>query len=159
MFKEIKDKRYASYILPIRVKDGQRQVAIIEYRPHEYGIIGGRFEDGETDARIALKRELIEELNVGIDKIADIAIELPEPYSFDVAPERWSIRCARSESHHMFVAQVSPDIEIKFCEKGSGNVHIVWIDAESLLDKNIIVFDDEREYFEKYAMPIIRNMK
>ena len=158
MFKEIKDKRYASYVLPIRIKDGQRQVALIEYKPNEYGTIGGRFEEGETDARKALKRELIEELNIGADKIADTAIELSVPYCFDVAPERQAFRCARSEVHYMFVAQIPANMEIIFCEKCSGNVHIVWLDAESLLDKKVIGFDDEREYLEQYAMPTIRNM-
>lgn len=158
MFTEIKDKRYAAYVLPIRIKDGKKQVALIEYRPHEYGLIGGRFEDGENDARLALRRELVQELNIGAEKIADIAIEIPTPYSFDIVPERWTVRCARSETHFMFVAPVSSDMEIVFCEKCSDNVRVVWLDAGSLLDESVIGFADEREYFEKYVMPIIHKI-
>ena len=156
MFTQVKDKRYAAYVLPICIKDGKKQVALIEYRPHEYGLIGGRFEDGETDARGVLRRELIEELNVGAEKIADTAIEIPTPYSFDVAPERWAVRCARSETHYMFVAFVSADTEIIFCEKCSGKPCVVWLDIESLLDEKVIGFANEREYFAQYVLPIIR---
>ena len=155
MFTQVKDKRYAAYVLPIRIKDGKKQVALIEYRPHEYGLIGGRFEDDENDARLALRRELVEELNIGAEKIADIAIEISTPYSFDIAPERWAVRCARSETHFMFVAPVSSDMEIVFCEKCSDNIRVVWLDAGSLLDESVIGFADECEYFAQHILPII----
>ena len=158
MFQEIKDKRYAAYVLPVRIQNGQKQVAIIEYEPGEYGLVGGRFEDGESDAREVLRRELAEELNVGADKIADMAIEISEPYCFDIAPERWKIRCARSEIHHIFVAKIPTDMETSFCQDCFGNVRIVWMDVESLLDEKVIVWADEREYFKKHVMCIIRDM-
>ncbi len=159
MFEEIKNERCASYVLPIRIKDGKKQVAIIEYGPHEYGKIGGRFEDCETDAREALHRELTEELNIGADKIADMALQISEPYCVDIDPEWAKIRCAHREIRYMFVAQISPDTEISFCEHCHHDAHIVWLDVESLLDEEIVRFSDERAYLEKYVMPIIRNMK
>ena len=160
MFKEIKEVRYASYILPIRIKNGKKQVAITEFKQHEYGKIGGRFEDNETDARQALRREIIEELNPGAEVMANTAIKIPEPYYVNnTDPEFIKIRLARKEIRYMFVAQIPPDMEIVFCEQSADNDHIVWIDAESLLDENIIKHSDERAYIEKHIMPIIRNIK
>lgn len=159
MSEEIKNERCASYVLPIRIKDGKKQVALLGYGPHEYGKIGGRFEDGEIDARAALRRELSEELNPGADKIADIALQISEPYFVDIDHEWAKIRRARKERRYIFVAQISPDMELSFCEHCHHNAHVVWLDVKSLLNENIIKFSDERTYLEKYVMPIIRNMK
>ena len=158
MPKEIREIRYASYIIPVRVKNGQKEIAIIEYKPGAHGTIGGRFEDGETDARAALRRELIEELNPGAEKMADIAMEISEPYRFKVAPDRVALRAAHNEVHNFFLTQIPADMEIKFCEECPGNVHIVWLPAESLVDEKVIGFPDMREYFEINVMPIIRKM-
>jgi 8-oxo-dGTP pyrophosphatase MutT (NUDIX family) len=155
---EIKELRYGSYVIPVRIKDGKKQIAIIEYRPGEYGTIGGRFEDYETIARDALRRELIEELNSGAEIIADIATEISEPYKFKVAPERVAFRSARNEIHYFFVAQIPSDTELVFCEKCAGNVHIVWLDYNALSDEKVIGFPDEREYFGKYIIPLIQDM-
>ncbi len=158
MLTEIRDVRYASYIVPVRIKDGKKQVAIIEYKPGEHGTIGGRFEDCDTCARDALRRELIEELNPEASAMADFATEIAEPYRFDVAPHRVALRAAHKEVHHFFLAVVPADMDIVFCEKCSGNVHVVWLDAESLVDDKVIGFPDMREYFEKNMMPLIRDM-
>ncbi len=56
----IKEVSYAAYIIPVRIQDGKKQIAILEYAPGAYGIIGGRFDDGETTAEAALRRELNE---------------------------------------------------------------------------------------------------
>ena len=158
MPKEIRELRYSSYIIPVRIKDGEKQIAIIEYKPGAHGTIGGRFEDNETDAREVLRRELTEELNPGAAKMADYAMEIPEPYRFKVAPERVALRCAHNEVHNFFLAKIPADMEITFCEECPGNVHIVWYNAEALVDEKVIGFPDMREYFEINVMPIIRNM-
>lgn len=155
---EIREIRYASYIIPVRIKNGEKQIAIIEYKPGEHGTIGGRFEDDETDARVALRRELVEELNPDAVRMADFAMEIPEPYRFKVAPERVALRCAHNEVHNFFLAKVPVDMEITFCEECPGNVHIVWYNAEALVDEKVIGFPDAREYFEINVMPIIRKM-
>jgi 8-oxo-dGTP pyrophosphatase MutT (NUDIX family) len=158
MPKEIKDLRQAAYIIPVRKKNGQKQVAIIEYEPGAYGTIGGRYEDGETVARDVLRRELTEELNQGASFMADIAVEIPEPYKFKVEPHRVAFRSARNEAHMFFLAEISEQEDIRFCEKCQGDVKIVWLDSEALVDDKIIGWPDQREYFEKYVMPIIRNL-
>ena len=157
MPKEIRDLRYGSYMIPVRVKNGQKQIAILEYKPGEYGTIGGRFEDTDVDARAALRRELTEELNTGAEKMADFALEIAEPYCFDVAPERVAFRSARKEVHYFFLVRIPADMELKFCEQCSGNVHIVWLDYKSLLDAAVIGFPDEREYIKKYIIPLIES--
>ena len=155
----MKDKRYASYVLPVRVKDGKKQVALLEYGSDGYGKIGGRFEDGETNAREVLRRELAEELNVGCDKIADTAIEIAEPYCVDVDPEWAKIRGTHREIRYIFVAPISADMELFFDEQGDIGARVVWLDAECLSDENVVKFSDEREYLKKHVLPIIRNMK
>ena len=156
---EIRETRYASYIIPVRIKNGKKEFAILEYKPGEYGTIGGRFEDYETDAQTALRRELTEELNpMAAKKLADIAIQVPEVYSFKVAPERVAFRAAHNEVHYFFVAKIPDDLEIEFCEKCTDNVHIVWFDVEKLVSGDVIKFQDMLEYFGKNIMPIIRNM-
>ncbi len=156
---EIRDVRYASYIIPIRIKNGVREAALIEYAPGEHGTIGGRFEDDDTDARMVLRRELTEELNKGAEKLADIALSIDTPYRFDVAPERVAKRCAHHEEHNFFVVQIPADYELIFCEECPGNVHIVWYDAELLLDARVISFADMRQYFAQHVMPIVRKMQ
>ncbi len=158
MSTEIREVRHASYIIPARIRDGKKEVAIIEYKPGEYGTIGGRFEDYDKSARDALRRELTEELNPGANKMADIAIEMSEPYCFCVAPERVALRCAHREEHHFFFAHIPADMEIIFCEQCPGNVHVVWVDAQRLVDGSTIGFPDEIEYFEKYIMPLVHEM-
>ncbi len=155
---DIRDVRHASYIVPARIRNGAPEVAIIEYKPGEYGTIGGRFEDYDKTARDALRRELVEELNPAAAIMADFAVQMVEPYSFCVAPEHVALRCARAEHHHFFFTWVPADFEITFCEQCLGNVHVVWMPAESLVDARVIDFDDMREYMEKYIMPLIRTM-
>ncbi len=155
---EIRDVRHAAYIIPARIRNGKPEIAIIEYKPGAYGTIGGRFEDDDTSARAVLRRELTEELNPSAIVMADFAVQMVEPYSFCVAQERVALRCARAEHHHFFFTWVPENFEITFCEKRADNVHIVWLDAESLVDANVVGFDDECEYFEQYIMPLIRKM-
>jgi len=156
---EIREMRYASYIIPVRIKNGKKEFAVLEYRSGEYGTIGGRFEDYENDAQTVLRRELTEELDpVAAKKLVETAIQIPEAYSFKVAPERVAFRAAHNEVHYFFVAKIPDDLEIKFCEKCDGNVHIVWFDTEKLVNGEVIKFQDMLEYFEKNIMPIIRKM-
>ncbi len=158
MSSDIRDVRHAAYIVPARINNGKPEIAIIEYTPGAYGIIGGRFEDDDMSARDALRRELVEELNPAAAIMADFAVQMVEPYSFCVAPERVALRCARAEHHHFFFTWVPENFEITFCEKCADNVHVVWMDAECLVDAQVIGFDDMREYMEKYIMPLIHRM-
>ncbi|MCL2017522.1 MAG: NUDIX hydrolase [Alphaproteobacteria bacterium] len=154
----IKEVSYASYIIPVRIHNGKKQVAIMQYAPGAYGNIGGRFEDGETIAREALRRELIEELDESAWFMADIAIEIPVPYRYKVKEHNVPIRKAYNEVHIFFVAEIPDYIKLCFCEKCSGDVKVIWVDSESLVDENIIIYPDQREYFEKHVMPLIRKI-
>ncbi len=151
----IKDISFAAYILPVRVRNNTQEVALIEYAPGAYGTIGGRFDDGETVARHALKREIIEELGPTAAFMADSAIEISTPYTFKVAENKIEKRGAYNESHKFFIIKVLDNTILEFCEKREANIKIIWLNATALLDEKIIGFPDQRDYFKQYIMPII----
>ena len=155
----IKEVSYAAYIIPVRIMDGKKQIAILEYAPGAYGTIGGRFDEGETSAKVALKRELNEELGKSAEFMVDIAQEIKEPYRFKVAEHKIEKRGAYNEAHMFFVAKITNDTKLEFCEeREETTIKVVWLDAESLVDENVISFPDQREYFETNVMPIIRKI-
>jgi len=154
----IKEVSYAAYIIPVRIKDGKKEIAILEYAPGAYGTIGGRFDDGETTAEVALKRELTEELGESSAFMVGLAQPVAEPYKFKVAEHRVEKRGAYNEAHMFFVAKIPADTVLEFCEVREDSVKVAWLDSEALVDEKVIGFPDQREYFEKHVMPIIRKI-
>ena len=154
----IKEVSYAAYIIPVRIKNNKKEVAILEYAPSQYGTIGGRFDEGELKATTALRRELIEELGKSSEFMVDLAEPIKEPYRFKVAEHKIEKRGAYNEVHFFFIAKVPEDTILKFCEKRENPVKLVWVDSEKLVDPDIIGFPDQREYFKKYLMPKIRKI-
>jgi len=155
----IKEVSYAAYIIPVRITtDGKKQVALLEYDVGAYGTIGGRFDDGEKTADVALKRELREELGKNSEFMLDLAQEISEPYRFKVADHKVEKRGAYNEVHIFFIAKIPSDIKLEFCEVREDNIKLVWLDSEALVDEKVIGFSDQREYFEKNVMPIVRKI-
>ncbi len=154
----IKEVSYAAYIIPVRVVDGKKEIAILEYAPGAYGTIGGRFDDGETTATQALTRELCEELGKSSEFMVGLAQQVAEPYKFKVAEHKIEKRGAYNEAHVFFVAKVPSNTVLEFCEEREDTVKVVWLDSEALVDEKVIGFPDQREYFEKNVMPIIRKI-
>ena len=154
----MKEVSYAAYIIPVRIINNKKQIAILEYAPGAYGTIGGRFDDNETNAKVALKRELREELGKKSEFMVDLAQEISEPYRFKVAEHKIEKRGAYNEEHIFFVVKVLSDTILEFCEVREENIKVVWLDSEALVDENVIGFPDQREYFEKNVMPIVRKI-
>ena len=154
----IKEVSFAAYIVPVRMHNGKKQIAILNYAPGAYGTIGGRFDDGETTALEALRRELTEELGESAVFMLDVAKEVKEPYRFKVHESRVEKRGAYNEAHIFFIAQVPESTELDFCEEREECIKVEWLDAESLVNEKVIGFPDQREYFEKNIMPIIRKL-
>jgi 8-oxo-dGTP pyrophosphatase MutT (NUDIX family) len=153
----IKEVSYAAYIIPVRIRNGKKQIAILKYSDG-YGTIGGRFDDGETISQVALRRELKEELGDSSEFMVGIAKQVSEPYRFKVADHKIEKRGAYNEAHIFFVAKVPESTELNFCEEREETIKVAWLDSESLIDEKVIGFQDQREYFEKNVMPIIRNI-
>ena len=130
----IKDKSFSAYILPVR-SDGR--VALLQYGDSGFGTIGGRLDEGE-DFITALKRELTEELGSTTAELADVAVAVPVSYSFKhpniVRAEK---RGAWNEEHHFFIA-------------------VVWIEPKELLNPTITPFEDMRQYYEQYIIPLLQ---
>lgn len=154
----IKAVSYAAYIIPVRIKDGKKEIALLEYAPGAYGAIGGRFDDEETGGEAALVRELTEELGARSVFMVGLAQPVVEPYKFKVAAHKTEKRGAYNEVHNFFVAKIPADTVLEFCEVREDNVKVAWLDSEALVDEKVIGFPDQREYFEKHVMPIIRKM-
>ena len=154
----IKEISYAAYIIPVRIIDGKKQIALLEYAPGAYGPIGGRFDEGETNAIVALRREIIEELGQDAIFMVDSAKKISVSYKFKVAEHKIEKRGAYNEEHFFFVAKIPSDTLFEFCEQREENIKLVWLDSESLIDSNIIQFQDQREYFKAYLMPIVNEI-
>lgn len=154
----IKEVSYAAYIIPVRIIDGKKQIAILEYAPGAYGTIGGRFDDDETTAKQALTRELREELGKSAEFMVGLAQQVVAPYKFKVAEHKIEKRGAYNEAHIFFVAKVPSDTVLEFCEEREDTVKVVWLDSEALVDEKVIGFPDQREYFEQNVMPIVRKI-
>ena len=151
----IKDKTYSAYIIPVRIKDGSPQIALLNYGSDNYGPIGGRLDDGEN-FKTALRRELTEELGAKSLKILDLITEVPVPYSFKhTSPERAEKRGAWSEEHHYFITQETNGCNLQFCEKRDEQISVVWMNAPELANPNIIKIDDMREFFAAHILPNI----
>ena len=147
----IKDKSCSAYIIPVR----NNMVAMLDYGNHNYGPIGGRLDDGEGFYD-ALRRELTEELGIESLKILNSITEIPTPYSFrhdNIA--RAEKRGAWAEEHHFFIAHVTDEIDLKFIENRVENISVVWLPIKDLLNPNVIIFDDMREFFAKYVINAI----
>ncbi|MCQ2582095.1 MAG: NUDIX domain-containing protein [Alphaproteobacteria bacterium] len=151
----IKDKSFSAYIIPVRVKDGETQVAMLNYGSNNYGPIGGRLDDGE-DLKNALQRELTEELGQQSVKMLDMITEIPVAYSFKhSSPERAEKRGAWSEEHHYFITKATENIDLEFCEKRNEKISVVWINAADLTNSDIIHIEDMREFFAEHILPNI----
>lgn len=48
---------------------------------------------------------------------------------------------------------------ITFCEKHPGNMRIVWLDSETLVNEKVIDIPDECEYFEKKLCQLLESYK
>ncbi len=152
---EIKEWKYAAYILPLREINGQKQVALALYRKSNWhGLIGGRLDDGETP-RDAMCREVCEELGDTAKCITHDAIEIPKKNVIKIRDILF--RRAENEEHTYFVARVPADTRLVFCEKGNSGFDVKWIDFELLSDEKIIVMEDMRRYFIDSVIPFIKS--
>lgn len=149
----IREWKYAAYILPVRKIDGRAQVAMAVYKSGWHGLIGGRLDADETP-RQAMRREVCEELGDSALYITDGAIEVPNTHKIRVRDVLF--RRAKNEEHTYFVSYVRPNTELVFCEKDNDGVDIKWIDLERLGDKDTISIDDMREYFVSTIIPFIK---
>jgi len=151
----LKDKSFSAYVIPVHVKNGKTQVALLDYGSNNYGPIGGRLDDGEN-FKTALRRELTEELGTQSLKILDLITEIPVPYSFKhTSQERAEKRGAWFEEHHYFITQETNNINLKFCENRDEKISVVWLDAAELVNPNIIKIDDMLAFFAKHILPNI----
>lgn len=149
----IKDKSFSAYILPVR-SDGR--VALLQYGENGFGTIGGRLDDGE-DFITALKRELIEELGGITADLADVAVAVSVPYSFkhpNIA--RAEKRGAWNEEHHFFVAKMPNNTDLTFRENRPEKISVVWIEPKELLNPTVTPFEDMRQYYEQYIIPLLQ---
>ena len=145
----IKEKSYSAYILPVR----DNKVALLRYGQDGYGPIGGRLDDSEN-FKHALHRELNEELGEQSLHLLDLVTEIPVAYSFQHTNQnRAEKRGAWSEEHHYFISHETENLDLKFCEKRNENISVVWLDATSLTDPQIIQISDMREFFAKHIIP------
>lgn len=150
----IKEWKYAAYILPVREIDGRLQVAMAVYKSGWHGLIGGRL-DGDETPRQAMCREVCEELGKDAMYITDGAIAVPNAHKIRVRDVLF--RRAKNEEHTYFVSLVPADTELVFCEKDNDGFDVKWIDLELLGDKNTIVIDYMREYFISVIIPFIKS--
>jgi 8-oxo-dGTP pyrophosphatase MutT (NUDIX family) len=154
----IKEVSYAAYIIPVRMHNGKKQIAILNYAPGAYGTIGGRFDDGETTAKEALRRELREELGEKAEFMVELAEEVKEHYKFKVHESRVEKRGAYNEEHIFFIVEVPESTDLEFCEEREECIKVEWLDSEALVDEKIIGFPDQRAFLEQNVMPIIRKI-
>ena len=66
-------------------------------------------------------------------------------------------RRAKNEEHTYFIAKVSADTELVFCEKDKPGYDIKWLDVDALSDEKIIVTEDMRKYFINSVIPFIKS--
>lgn len=151
---EIKEWKYAAYILPVREFNGQTQVALAVYKSGWHGLIGGRLDEGENP-REAMCREVCEELGTCAKFITDNAIAVPETNKIRIRDILF--RRAKNEEHTYFVAKVPSDTKLVFCEKGNPGFDVKWLNFELLGDEKIITSDDMRDYFIASVIPFINS--
>ncbi|MCL2748550.1 MAG: AAA family ATPase [Alphaproteobacteria bacterium] len=152
---EIKEWRYAAYILPVREINGKKQVAFIRYKSGWHGAIGGR-QDGDETPREALCREILEELGESAKFITDNAIEVPEKMHAEIRDV--SFRRAKNEEHTFFITKIPATTEFVFCEKDNPGFKIVWLDVDALIDEKIVIFKTARDYNARVLIPIIEDL-
>lgn len=150
---EIKDVKFASYLLPVREINGEKQVAMIVYKTGWHGLIGGRLEDGETP-RVAMCREVYEELGKNAKFITDNAVQVPETNKIKIRDVLF--RRAKNEEHTYFVNKVPNDTQLVFCEKGNPDFDVKWLNVDLLADEKIIAMEDMRKYFIDSVIPFIK---
>lgn len=147
----IKEKSLSAYILP--TKDDK--VAMLRYGQDGYGPIGGRLDDGE-DFKVALRRELTEELGNNSLQMLGLITEVPVPYSFrHTTLARAEKRGAWAEEHHYFITHETNGLNLDFCEKRDEQISVVWLNVSELTNPNVIKTDDMREFFIKHIIPNI----
>lgn len=149
----IKDKSFSAYVLPVR-SDGR--VALLKYDENAFGAIGGRSDAGE-DFITALRRELTEELGSTAAGLADVAVAVPVPYSFNHPNiARAEKRGAWKEEHHFFIAKMPGNMDLAFCESRPEKISVVWIEPKELLNPEITPFEDMRQYYKQYIIPLLQ---
>ncbi|MCL2017428.1 MAG: AAA family ATPase [Alphaproteobacteria bacterium] len=150
----LKEWNYAVYILPVREIDGKKQVALSVYKTEWYCAIGGR-KDGNESPRETAIREMIEELGDSARSVMDNAMEFSKKNICKIR-DIW-FRRAKNEEHTYFIARVSADTELSFCEKDNPGFEIEWLDVDALGDANIIKLDEVREYYIEHIIPAIKS--
>lgn len=150
----IKEWKYAAYILPVRKIGDRTQVAMAVYKTGWHGLIGGRLDGNETPYQ-AMCREVCEELGDDALCITKGAIAVPESHKIKVRDVLF--RRAKNEEHTYFVSLVPEDTELVFCEKDNDGFEVKWIDLDLLGDKKTIVIDDMRQYFINTIIPFIKS--
>jgi 8-oxo-dGTP pyrophosphatase MutT (NUDIX family) len=153
----IKEISYGSYIIPVRTHNGEKQFAKLKY-PDGYGSIGGRFDEGETDAREVLRRELREELGTDAALLVDAAIQIPEHEISKVEPSSVEIRGAFNENHTLFIVKVPENTVLTFVEERPEKIEVVWLPLNALLDEQVTSRAEKREYYAKHVIPMIEKL-
>jgi len=153
---EIKDWRYAAYILPVREINGKKQVAFSVYTKSDWhGMIGGRIDDFETPHQ-AICREVCEELGECARFMADNTIEVPEKFRTPIRDAVY--RRARNEEWTIFIAKVPADTELAFCEKGNSGFDIRWLDIDVLTDETVMRLVGVCEFNARVLIPAIKDL-
>ncbi|MDR0967835.1 MAG: AAA family ATPase [Rickettsiales bacterium] len=149
------EMNFASYVLPARIIDGKKQVALSVYDNRWYAPIGGRRDNDETP-RETIIRELREELGDTATPVIENLRDVPNPI---IVPVRdiWKRR-AKTEQHTYFIAPVPADTELKFGKNEDSGYEIQWIDAAKLSDPDLIKLDDMRKYMTDVIIPLISNL-
>jgi 8-oxo-dGTP pyrophosphatase MutT (NUDIX family) len=152
----IKEVQEAAYIIPFRIDNGKKEIALLKYKDG-YGAVGGRSEGSEAP-REALRREIGEELGEAAAFLADASTMVEEPREVENSWENINIRGAKRERHFLFVVKIPKETKLVFREKRKDKVDVVWLPLSSLTDENIIVYPDLRAYHAKHALPMLDSL-
>ena len=65
-------------------------------------------------------------------------------------------RGAWNEEHHFFIAKMPNNTDLTFRENRPEKIPVVWIEPKELLNPTVTPFEDMRQYYEQYIIPLLQ---